>query len=346
MIYFAYPGDLETATGGYHYDRRLIGELRGMGVEVETVALPNCSGMPDQETLNSVGQTLAAIPDQSVVVIDGLAFGVLDEVAVKEARRLRLVALCHHPLALETGLDERSRQSLLISERRALECASATIVTSGHTRQILIDQYAVPTERISVALPGTDQTSFAPCDGDPIRLLTLASLTRRKAHDVLIEALAPLESLPWQARFVGGMEFDPAWAKSLQERANKLGLSQRIEFAGTVEDAQAEYQHADVFVLPSRFEGYGMVFAEALAAGLPLIAARSGAVPDVVPEAAGLLVAPDDVDGLNAALQQILTSATLRQTLQAGARKVAVTLPSWTDTASLVARKLEEVKNS
>ena len=346
MIYFAYPGDLETATGGYHYDRRLIGELRGMGVEVETLSLPNCSVMPDQETLNSVGQTLAAIPDQSVVVIDGLAFGVLDEVAVKEARRLRLVALCHHPLALETGLDERSRQALLISERRALECASATIVTSGHTRQILINQYAVPAERVSVALPGTDQTPFAPCDGDPLRLLTLASLTRRKAHDVLIDALAPLEALPWQARFVGGMDFDPAWAKSLQERANKLGLSQRIEFAGTVEDAQAEYQQADVFVLPSRFEGYGMVFAEALAAGLPVIAARSGAVPDVVPEAAGLLVAPDDVDGLSAALQQILTSATLRQNLQAGARKVAATLPSWVDTASLVAGKLEEVKNS
>ena len=142
------------------------------------------------------------------------------------------------------------------------------------------------------------------------------------------------------------MDFDPAWAKSLQERANKLGLSQRIEFAGTVEDAQAEYQQADVFVLPSRFEGYGMVFAEALAAGLPVIAARSGAVPDVVPEAAGLLVAPDDVDGLSAALQQILTSATLRQNLQAGARKVAATLPSWADTASLVAGKLEEVKNS
>ena len=346
MIYFAYPGDLETATGGYHYDRRLIGELRGMGVEVETLSLPNCSVMPDQETLNSVGQTLAAIPDQSVVVIDGLAFGVLDEVAVKEARRLRLVALCHHPLALETGLDERSRQALLISERRALECASATIVTSGHTRQILINQYAVPAERVSVALPGTDQTPFAPCDGDPLRLLTLASLTRRKAHDVLIDALAPLEALPWQARFVGGMDFDPAWAKSLQERANKLGLSQRIEFAGTIEGAQAEYQQADVFVLPSRFEGYGMVFAEALAAGLPVIAARSGAVPDVVPEAAGLLVAPDDVDGLSAALQQILTSATLRQNLQAGARKVATTLPSWTDTASLVAGKLEEVKNS
>jgi glycosyltransferase involved in cell wall biosynthesis len=346
MIYFAYPGDLETPTGGYHYDRRLIGELRRMGVKVETLALPNFSRMPDQHSLNSVQQALAAIPDQAVVVIDGLAFGVLDELAVKEAHRLRLVALCHHPLALETGLDERSRQTLLMSERRALECARATVVTSEHTRQILIDQFAVPSDRVSVALPGTDRVPFAGCEGDPIRLLTVASLTRRKAHDVLIDALAPLKSLPWQARFVGGKDFDPAWARELQERVNSLGLSQRIEFAGTVEDAQLEYQQADVFVLASRFEGYGMVFAEALAAGLPIVAARSGAVPDVVPAAAGLLVAPDDAQGLTEALQQILTSASLRRRLQIGAREVAATLPSWTDTASLVARKLEEVNNS
>ena len=344
-IYFAFPGDLETPTGGYRYDRRLIGELRRIGVNVETVALPHCSGIPDQPVLSSVQQTLAAIPDQAVVVIDGLAFGVLDDIAVAEAQRLRLVALCHHPLALETGLDERHRQALLVSERRALKCARSTVVTSAHTRQILIDQLAVPPERVSVALPGTDRVPFAPCDGDPIRLLTVASLTRRKAHDVLINSLAPLKALPWQARFVGGKGFDPAWARSLQEQVNTLELSQRIHFAGTVENTQLEYQQADVFVLPSRFEGYGMVFAEALAAGLPVLAGRSGAVPDVVPEAAGLLVTPDDTQALTKALQQILTSKPLRRRLQGGARKAAATLPSWTNTATLVARKLEEVSN-
>ena len=346
MIYFAYPGDLDTPTGGYHYDRRLIEELRSMDVRVETVALPHCSSVPNQQILASVQQILAAIPDQAIVVIDGLAFGVLDEVAAAEAKRLRLVALCHHPLALETGLDERERQVLQVSEQRALSCARATVVTSGHTRQILIDQFAVPAESIIVALPGTDWTPFAPCDGDPIRLLTVASLTRRKAHDVLIDALSPLKSLHWQARFVGGQDFDPAWASSLQERVNALGLSQRVEFAGAVEDTQVEYQQADVFVLPSRFEGYGMVFAEALAAGLPVLAARSGAVPDVVPETAGLLVAPDDTQALTEALRQILTSEALRRRLQAGARQAAATLPTWSDTATVVARKLKEVSNS
>jgi glycosyltransferase involved in cell wall biosynthesis len=345
-IYFAFPGDLETPTGGYHYDRRLIVELRESGVGVETVPLPHCSLLPDQQARETVRQALAALPDQAVVVIDGLAYGVLDDVAAAESRRLRLVALCHHPLAFESGLDERQRQALLVSERRALASARATVVTSEHTRQILIDQFAVPAERLVVALPGTDRVPFAPCNGDPLRLLTVASLIHRKAHDVLIDALASLADLPWQARFVGGSEFDPGWASSLKERVKRLHLARRVHFAGAVTDPRIEYQQADLFVLPSRFEGYGMVFAEALAAGLPVLAARAGAVPQVVPETAGLLVAPDDTVALTEALHQILTSAPLRRRLQAGARQVAATLPSWADTAYLVGRKLREVGDS
>lgn len=343
MIYFAYPGDLDTPTGGYHYDRRLIAELRSMGIDVQSLSLPLTSLEPDQEALAKVQQTFAAIPDQAVVVIDGLAFGVLDELAASEAQRLRIVALCHHPLALETGLNEKQRLALHNSERRALSHARATLVTSQHTRQILIDQFAVPLERITVALPGTERVTFAPCDGDPVRLLSVASLTRRKAHDVLIDSLAALKTITWQARFVGGLNFDPAWAKSLRDRVECLDLAERIEFVGAVDDTALEYQRADLFVLPSRFEGYGMVFAEALAAGLPVIAANTGAVPDVVPSGAGLLVAPDDKQALTEALQQVLSDVELRRRLQAGARIAAATLPAWTDTATTVSRKLEEV---
>jgi glycosyltransferase involved in cell wall biosynthesis len=345
-VYFAYPGDLETATGGYRYDRRLIDELRSIGLKMETLSLPLDSLNPNQKTLNTIKPTFAALPDQAVVIIDGLAFGVLDDLAVTQAQRLRLVALCHHPLALETGLNESQKQTLFSSEKRALSCARATLVTSEHTRQILIDRFDVPAEKIIAALPGTDRVSFAPCDGNPVRLLTVASLTRRKAHDVLIKALAPLKSLEWQARFVGGGEFDPAWAKSLQKLVNTLDISDRIHFAGSVDDPQAEYQQADVFVLPSRFEGYGMVFAEALAAGLPVIAAKAGAVPQVVPEAAGLLVAPDDAEALTDALHQVLSSEKLRQRLQAGARQAAITLTSWVDTAKRVAQKIEEIRST
>ena len=342
-IYFTYPGDLDTPTGGYRYDRRLIAELGDMGLEVITLSLPPCLPELDTKSLKAIEQTISEIPDQSIVVIDGLAFGVLDELAAAEAQRLKLVALCHHPLALETGLDEDQRQRLLKSERRALACARATLVTSEQTKKILVDQFDVLPERIAVAIPGVDPVPLAPCDGDPIRLLTVASLTRRKAHDVLIDSLAALADLPWQARFVGSDNFDPDWAASLRARVSDLGLSERICFTGPVDDTRSEFQQTDVFVLPSRFEGYGMVFAEALAAGLPIVAARAGAVPDVVQENASILVPPNDTAALTETLFRLLSDASLRRQLRDGARQASGKLPRWTDTANRFAATLQEV---
>jgi len=343
-LYFAFPGHLDTPTGGYHYDRRLIGELRSLGLAVRTVPLPDGFPFPDQAARDTARRALAALPDGAVVMVDGLALGALDDVAEAEARRLRLIALCHHPLALESGLDAAQRQALLASETRALQATRAVVVTSEHTGRILGADFGVSDGRIVVARPGTDRHPFAPCDGEPPLLLTVASLTRRKAHDVLIDALAPLAALPWRARFVGGADFDPGWAADLREQVNRRLLQDRIHFAGTVEDLQAEYHRADVFVLPSRFEGYGMVFAEALAAGLPVVAARAGAVPDVVPGTAGLLVPPDDTEALTAALHRLLTDPTLREALQHGARSAAAALPAWSDSARRVARLIEEVR--
>ncbi len=342
-FYFAYPGDLDTPTGGYRYNCRLIAELEKLRLNIKTLSLPASALGADQQSLKTIEQTFREIPDQSVVVIDGLAFGVLDITAAAESHRLKLVALCHHPLALETGLDEDQKQRLLKSERRALACARATIVTSEQTKNILVDQFAVPPGRIFVAVPGVDQVPFAPCDGDPIRLLTVASLTRRKAHDVLIDSLAAITDLPWRARFVGSNDLDPEWAAGLKDRVSDLGLADRICFTGHVEDARPEFQKADMFVLPSRFEGYGMVFAEALAAGLPVVAARAGAVPDVVPEKASILVPPDDAAALTETLKRILSNAPLRRQLREGARQAAGNLPRWTDTATRFASTLQKV---
>jgi len=345
-VYFVFPGCLDALTGGYTYDRQLIHGLRQQGLRVETLSLSGRFPFPDSADLKEASEALAALPDDAVVIIDGLAFGAFEETALAQAQRLRIIALCHHPLALESGLDPAQHQRFLVSEQRSLQMARAVLVTSEHTRGILITQFAVPPERVAVARPGTARMSFADCNGEPPILLAVGSLTRRKAHDVLINALAPLVDLPWQARFVGSRDFDGVWSDALQHQVNRLKLQSRIHFAGTVEDIPLELQSADLFVLPSRYEGYGMVFAEALAAGLPILAARAGAVPDVVPESAGVLVPPDDVEALTAALRRLLTREDLRRQLQAGARQAACELPTWADTVSCVARVLEDVTAS
>jgi len=339
-LYFAIPGALATLTGGYAYDRRLLAGLAELGLTVELLPLSGTFPHPDAVALADAEARFAALPDGASVLVDGLAYGALDALALRHSRRLRLLALCHHPLALETGLASSTAQYLQQAEQRALAEAAAVIVSSAATARQLVQDYGVPAHKLTVALPGTDRHGFAACRGTVPVLLTVATLTRRKAHDVLITALAGLAQLPWVARFVGGDAFDPQWALQLRQQVAALGLQQRISFVGELEDLREEYAGADLFVLPSLHEGYGMVFAEALAAGLPIVATSAGAIPEVVPASAGVLVPPADAAALQAALGSLLAvgdGALLRAELQRGARAAAEQLPDWTATAALVA---------
>lgn len=336
-VHFAIPGDLQSLTGGYAWDRRIIAGLRALGIDVQVLPLSARFPSPDAQALADAATRVAALPEGAVLMADGLAWGVLDAVALAHAQRLCIIAVCHHPLALESGLDAHHAAALHRSEARALQAAAAVVVTSHETARTLVSQFGVPCGRITVALPGTDPVPAAPCVGNPPLLLSLATLTRRKAHDVLIAALARVQDLPWTARLVGGDHFDPAWAAHLHALVIRYGLGERIVFAGSCESPDAEYRQADMFVLPSRYEGYGMVFAEALAHGLPVIGARAGAVPDVVPEDAGLLVPVDDSAALAAALRRVLSDAALYQDLRRGALRAAATLPRWKDSARCIA---------
>lgn len=341
-LYFVIPGDLNALTGGYAYDRALIRALGALGVHVEHVPLSAKFPSPDADALADAARRLAAIPDHSLVLIDGLAGGVMGTIISREQQRLNIIALCHHPLAFESGIDEVTRQARLHSETVSLRGARAVVVTSAATARLLIDVFAVPAAAITVALPGTERQVFAACTGQPPVLLTVATLIPRKAHDVLIRALRTIADLPWQARFVGGDHFDPAWSQHIRQQCETSGLEQRIQLVGSVDDLTAEYRNADLFVLPSRFEGYGMVFAEALSFGLPVVAVRAGAVPDVVPADAGILVPVDDEAALAAALRHVLTDAPLYQRLRQGAQRAAPQLPDWMDTARQVYQLLQQ----
>ncbi|MBU2097694.1 MAG: glycosyltransferase family 4 protein [Gammaproteobacteria bacterium] len=336
-LYFLFPGNLNTLTGGYGYDRELIAALQAIGIRVNHIGVSASYPAPDDAARAQAAKQLASLPDGAIVVADGLAYGAMDEIAIREHKRLKIVALCHHPLAFESGLDTREQARLYASEKTALDLARAVIVTSAATAALLTRAYSIAPEKITVALPGTRQQTFAPCQGNPPRLLTVATLTQRKAHDVLLDALSRLTYLDWTAHFVGGEQFDPAWAASLKKMTETLCLGERISFLGSVADPGEEYRQADLFVLPSRFEGYGMVFAEALSFGLPIIAARAGAVPDVVPETAGILVPPDDATRLAHAIHQVLSDADYYQSLRSGAQLAADKLPRWQHSAEKVA---------
>lgn len=346
-ISFAVPGPLDLPTGGYGYDRQLIAELRTLGHAVDVLTLAPDFPTPSDADIDAALGALAEVPAGRVQIVDGLAFGALP------AERLRpngpLVALVHHPLALETGLDAATARALHRTEEAALERADAVIVTSPTTARTLIERFAVNEEAITVAVPGLDPDWFAlerrSGAGDIAEIVCVGSLTPRKGHDILLAALARLPRGAWRATIVGSDTLSPSTAQSLAEMAARLGIADRVRFAGAASrEAIAElFARADVFALATRYEGYGMVFAEAMAAGLPIVATRGGAVADLVPDEAGLLSSVDDVDALAASLLRMVDDRAFAARCGAAGRTFARSLPSWPQTAARVSELVERL---
>jgi glycosyltransferase involved in cell wall biosynthesis len=345
-VTFAVPGDIATSTGGYAYDRRIIAELRRRGWDVDL--LPLGDGFPalSVDQIAIAQARLPAIATDRPVVIDGLAFAVLPEAAALLHARQPVVALIHHPLACETGLRPDRVQQLEDSERRALAAAHLVLTTSRPTADLLVARFGVPPERIEVILPGTDRVPRATGSGGPlVELLSVAAIVPRKGFDLLVDALAQVTDLPWRLTIAGDRERDPGAVARLDAAVARHGLGDRIKCRGAVSSAElAElYARADLFVLASHFEGYGMAYAEAIAHGLPIIGTTGGAIPDTVPAAAGRLVRPGDIEALAQALRDMIGIDVHRHALAAGARAAAAALPSWAESGRHFGLALERL---
>jgi glycosyltransferase involved in cell wall biosynthesis/SAM-dependent methyltransferase len=341
------PGDLDTRTGGYGYDRRLIAGLRVSGWIVDVVRLDDSFPFPTAAARAEASRALAALPDGATVLVDGLALGALPDEVAREAARLDICGLVHHPLAAETGLDAAAVAALDDSERRALAFARAIVVTSRATADALA-HYGVGADRITVIEPGTDRApgGSPPPIGDPpsaIRnLLCVATLTPRKGHEILFRALASLRDRGWRLVCAGSVDRDPALVARLRAQLAADGIADRVALVGDLDAAAiaAQYDRAELFVLPTLYEGYGMAVAEALAHGLPVVSSATGGISEMVRDDAGIIVPPGDVGAFTAALARVLDDSELRARLAAGARRLRDRLPTWDDAAASMARIL------
>lgn len=343
-VAFAVPGDLNSPTGGYAYDRRMIQELARLGWQVDVVALGEGFPFPSDEQKRTAAARLQRIPPGSPIIIDGLALGTLPETAKELYARNPLVALVHHPLALESGLSLEKADALRSSEAAALAVTRRAIVTSAAMARVLAADYNVPAERITVARPGNDPADPARGSKDGVvRLLSVGAVVPRKGFDVLVAALAAVVQLPWHLTIAGDRDRSPQTAAQLDADITRFKLSDKVSLPGAVApDRLAElYTQADLFVLASRFEGYGMAFSEAIAHGLPVLGTTAGAIPDTVPAEAAVLVEPDDVLALAGELRRLIESTSARHRMAEAARSAAGALPRWHESAKLFAAAIQ-----
>ncbi|HEY8128204.1 MAG TPA: glycosyltransferase family 4 protein [Hyphomicrobium sp.] len=335
---FAIPGDLKATTGGYAYDRQVIELLPAFGVPVSVLPLPGSFPNPTPGDLEETRRIIAKRSSDSVLVVDGLAYGAFPECIITEIKG-RVIGLVHHPLFLETGLPHARKVELKDSEARALQRANHVIVTSRATKRILTEHMGLSSEKITVAEPGTDPAQRATGTGAPLQILSVGAVLPRKGYDLLIEALAPLRDIDWRLTIAGALDRHPQAVEAVQSAIRAHGLDDRVTLAGKVVPATLErfYESADLFVSASLFEGYGMVLAEAMARGLPIVLAAGGAAADTAGEAAALHVEAGNVAELTAALRRALTDKKLRDRLADAAWEAGRTLPTWHETARRIA---------
>ena len=337
--------DPARPTGGNAYDRRVCAGLAAAGWSVRVHAVPGSWPRPGAASYAALADVVEQIPDGAVVLLDGLVASTAPEVLVPQASRLRLVALVHMPLGHGAGDDDdRAREGAVLG------AAASVVTTSRWARRTLLGLYSLPGDRVHVAEPGVDAADLAPGTETAGALLSVAAVIPGKGHDVLLDALAPMSGLHWDCLCVGSLDRDPAFAEGLRRRAGGDGLAGRVQFPGplTGADLARSYGGADLMVLPSRAETYGMVVTEALARGLPVVAAEVGGVPEALGHGAdgvrpGLLVPPGDPAALGAALRAWLGDAGLRRRLRQAARERRVSLSRWSTTTSVLEGVLQGV---
>lgn len=334
-VIFAIPGRLDTPTGGYIYDRMVVNGLRESGWQVDVLSLGEGFPTPTESTRQRALGLITSLPHPCPVIIDGLAYGVMPEARKHLHPANPIVALVHHPLALESGLSPEQVQLLKANETLALSYSAEVIVTSPSTARELIDHYCVDDKNLTVICPGTDRSSrYAEVTSNQtVRLLSVGAIVPRKGFIVLVRALERLPHLDWSLNIVGDPTRSADTTRDVYQRIEQAGLTRRVRMLGALarSDLERLYVESDVFVLASEHEGYGMAYAEAIAHGLPVIGTLAGAIPDTVPREAGLLVEPGSVEALSLALERMITDVALRHRLATGARQVAASLPTWAD---------------
>lgn len=337
---FAIPGDLQSPTGGYAYARRLVRDGPGRRLGLTPLALPAGYPLPSPEDLARTDRTLSALPPERPVLIDGLAYGALPLLLIRQISA-PIVALCHHPLFMETGHAPGIADHLRQTEAAALGAAAHVITTSHATADIVMRTFEVPGARITVAPPGTDPAPRAPFRPEgPCKILSVGSLTPRKGHDRLIEVLSRLQDLDWTLR-IAGAEGDGETRVALLALLRRTGLTERVELAGplSIGGLTAAYQQADLFALASGYEGFGMAFAEAMSHGLPVVGLKIPAVAEATGGAACLVEEPD----LEATLRRLIAAPQERAALAERCWTTAQTLLRWPQTATIVRDVLEKV---
>ena len=329
MIAIFHPPGENELTGGYLYNKRIAGEIPF----AEVVAVPPAELC---EALARAASRHTRLVVDSLYIDDDTDLGAMSERGA--------IALIHHLPSLDPGFSASRLRDQKARERAFLRAARGAIATSAFMARLLGERGLAKDP--AVCPPGVDDAFFDAAPGraaEPPELITVANLEPRKGY---LEHLEPIGALAKRCDFlwhIVGATHDRAYARRVEARAAEVGLRERVRFHGRLgrDELLSLLGRASAHVLLSRFESYGMVVAESLAAGVPVVAPRIGEIATLVDhDATGLLAEPGDPDDLAGKLERVVSDPALRARLCREATARRGERLRWPDAAQQFARAL------
>jgi glycosyltransferase involved in cell wall biosynthesis len=328
-------GSLDTLSGGYLYDRKLVEYLRAQGDTVEIISLP---------WRNYGAHLLDNLTFRLPRGFDILIQDELNHPSLLAANRGKhpypIVSLMHHLRCSE--LRPRWQNWLYrIIEKQYLQSVDGFIFNSQTTRGVVnglmvnekpsLVAYP-PTDRFGVGI--TEEEIEARAQSGPLRILFLGNLIERKGLHTLLDALCNLQPATFQLEIVGSLTTAPAYAAEMQKKAS--GLSSFVHFHGALDNVALteKLKAAHLLVVPSSYEGFGIVYLEGMGFGLPAIGTTAGAAPEIIADGkTGYLITPNDAPTLAARLQNLTADRALLARLSKNALARYQQQPTWNQTA-------------
>ncbi len=347
-------GSLNTLSGGYLYDRMLVEYLRSRGDTVEAISLP----WRNYAAHLTDNLTFRLPPDLDILIQDELNHPSLlgaNRRKPPSAREYPVISLVHHLRCAEQRPTWQNFFYRLI-ETRYLRSVDGFIFNSQTTRgvvqQLIGDgKPAViaypPTDRFGAGL--TEQEVIERAQNGPLRILFLGNVIPRKGLQVLLEALSLLPPSCCTLEIVGSLTTDPAYARAMQQKTVALGLSSMVRFHAALDQSPLveKLTTAHVLAVPSSYEGFGIVYLEGMAFGLPAIGTTAGAAGEIIADGeTGFLIPPNDAETLAARLKALAADRALLTRLSRNALEHYRQQPKWEQTAGEIRKFLAKMSET
>ncbi len=341
-------GSLDTLSGGYLYDRKLVEYLRSQGDSVEIIALPwrnYAAHLTDNLTFK-----LPANLD--ILIQDELNHSSL--IAANQRRHpYPVVSLVHHLRCSELRPDWQNAFYRII-EKKYLNSVDGFIFNSRTTQGVVNSLIEKPKPGI-IAYPPTDrfgtqlsedEISERAQKGD-LHILFLGNVMYRKGLHTLLDAI---KELPMKVKLdvIGSLTTEPSYTKLMKEVIEKNDLSSFVFLHGPLdkEPLIEKFEQAHILVVPSSYEGFGIVYLEGMGFGLPAVGTTAGAAGEVIEhKKTGYLIEPDDSKSLAKYLRSLAEDRGLLTRLSLQARERYLRQPSWGETAKNIREFLYRIAN-